>query len=139
MATWTLIKQQTCYLRKVTKLPDYWHNGVLHAGEETITWEPVTCHHEPFDTEEAELLPSGVKSRQARWLFTEYNFKTWDDSQTNNTSADKVCFENPETSGTRKPKVYEVWRKEEWTKIDGLELLDNTQHDYVVVEEGRLQ
>lgn len=139
MTTWTLIKKQTCYLRKVTKLPDYWYNGVKHAGEETVEWEPILCHYEPFNPEEVELLPNGVKSLQAKWLFTDYSFKTWDDAQTNNTTADKVSFENPETSGTRKPKIYEVWRKEEWTDIESFELLDTTEYDYVVVEEGRLK
>ncbi|ASV41633.1 hypothetical protein ICP12006E_083 [Vibrio phage ICP1_2006_E] len=139
MAQWKLIKEKVAYLKVETKLPATWHNGVLVQPPPTITYQSFPCLWEPFDPDEAELLPSGVKTTEAKWLFTEKLLKTWDDATTNSTKADIIYFADPSKATGKKPQAYEVWRAEEWIENDGFLLLDNTQHDYVVIKEGRLK
>ncbi|QXN60122.1 hypothetical protein KUA24_55 [Vibrio phage HNL01] len=137
MADWQLLGEMTAYKQVLTALPPYFNNGVQITPEPQISYVPIQGHWEPFQPEEAELLPSGTKSRDAYWFFSEVDLRTHDDVETNYGVADKIYFSDPRTS-RKKPSAYEVWRKEEWVDLPNFTLVDGTQHDYVVIKEGRI-
>ena len=137
MAEWTLMgNRQTVYKEVISKTPDWWDRSILKKGEETITYLPIVCNHEPFEREEAELTPSGVGSTDSRWLYTEEVLDTYLDFDSDSSLASKVYLTNPE-EGRKKPQAYVVYGKESWDATSGFEFI-STGYDYIIIREGKL-
>lgn len=136
MATWSLINKKTYFLEVKTRLPDYWEDGLMKKGDETVSYVEITGWDEPFDRQDTELLPSGVRSTDARWFYSEADLKTYLDYDDRAQYCDRVYLEDPRIIG-KKAKAYEVYGKEDYGASDNFSFLD-TAHDYVIVKEGKL-
>ncbi len=136
MAFTLLGDRQIAYKEVITKTPDWLDNGILKKGEEVITYESFECNHEPFEAEEAELTPSGVSSRDSRWLFTPELLKTYRDFESDSGLADRIYLSNPE-EGRRKPQAYTIYDKESWETTGSFTLVDSG-YDYIIIREGKL-
>lgn len=131
------LKGKTVYLETVTKLPDYWDNGIPKKGEETITYTAIpNCFDEPLDGDEGQLLPAGVLSRDTKWLYTGYKFKTYTDYDSDASLADKIYLSDP-TKGRKKPPAYVVMQSDEFEVNDDFDLISE-EHSYIIVREGKL-
>jgi hypothetical protein len=132
----TLLNGRTFYKEQVEKLDGYWDNGLYHEGEETITYPTFTGHYEPMTAEESELLPSGVKTSAAIWLYTAEELKTYSDYETDSSGkADIIYLHDPE-SGTRKARPYKVWESEVWETGDDFIMVDE-EHSYICIREDK--
>lgn len=135
-AEWTSLNKQVAYKEVITKLPDYWEDSLLKEGESTITYVEISCNHEKLGREDSEILPQGVRSTDARWLFTSERLNTHTDFETNVSKATKVYMSDPRNA-ISKPPAYVVWDVAEWEASSSFELIA-TEYDYIIIREGKL-
>lgn len=134
----TKVKNDTYYKEVIEREEGYWDNGVFHEGKETITYKPFGGLNEPFNPDESELLPAGVKSTEARWILTSELLRVAEDYEDEYNIPDKIYLRDPTKSGRNKPRCYEVWRKESWDANDSFKLIPSG-YDYIAIEEGKLK
>ena len=132
----TLLTGRTFYKEEVTQLEGYWDNGLFYEGEKTLTYPTFTGHWENVTSEESELLPKGVKTSTAIWLYTTEELKTYSDYETDSVEKADIIYLNDPTSGTRKARAYKVWESELWETGDEFSLIDE-ERSYICIREDK--
>ncbi|AUR89076.1 head-closure protein [Vibrio phage 1.121.O._10N.286.46.C4] len=132
-----LIKGSVVYVQDVATTEGYWHNGQYFKGEEATTYRAIpSCTVEPLTPEESELLPTGIKTYDTRWLYTAERLRTFRESNEDASRADVVYLSNPE-EGRARPQAYTVLHSEFWDGGDDFVFIDE-EHSYIIVKEGKL-
>lgn len=137
MSNFTMLQGQSVFKEVVTATDPYWDNGVYYEGDKVTTYQSLSdCFVEPMDAEESEYLPSGISLKDSRWLLCDHNLNTYRENNDDASLADTIYLSNPETG--RKKVAYKVFDKEEWLEDDGMELLDSSSYNFILVKEGKL-
>ncbi len=133
----TLMGNEVLYKQSITKLPDYFNNGIMHEGEETFTYPTFSGWTEPMDGEEAQMLANGASSKDTRWLFTEENLNTYQDFESDSSKASLVYLSNPE-EGRKKAVPYVVFDRQDWDVSSNFSLV-NKSFDYIIIRQDKLK
>ena len=133
----TMLSGQTVYREKVAQGEGYWLDGVYYQGEDVVNYEPLSgVFVEPFDREEAELLPTGIKTSDARWLLCDHVLDTYKKNNDDASYADKVYLRET-TTGT-KANCYVVMDLEEWDTYGDFTMIEGG-YNYIIIKESAIR
>lgn len=134
--SYEMLKGQAVYVEKQHEGEGYWKDGIHHKGSPTVGYETLQDNFiEPVDRGEVEALPSGIRTKDARWLLTDHPLNTYMENNENASYADKVYLSDP-TVGSKK-NAYIVYDNEDWSEDCGTEFFSGG-FNYLIVKEGKL-
>ena len=132
----TLLSGQTIYREKTHTGEGYWLDGVYYQGEQTVIYEPLSdVFVEPYDRQESEILPDGIRTNDARWVLCGHQLNTYRENNDNASFADRIYLRNPEVG--KKAQAYLVFDLEDWDTYGDMTMVDEG-YNYVIVKEGKV-
>ena len=124
--TFKLLQEMLLYKQVTTNDEDgYWEDGVYYEDSTpTVTYTEFEGDWEPVGSgEKTKVLPEGLMSSKAVWIYTSESLETATDLKGANFSeGDVVYLSDPTTDSTA--KAFDIFEEEPWHADGGFQLLE---------------
>lgn len=135
--TLKLMATPQVYKENKTETGGQFIDGKWVEGTITLTYTPIDGFVQPYTrSESSEALPSGVKSSESLYLYTNQSLVLHNDLPNNQAVGQIIYTEDPTTNPSA--TAYVAWDKEPWETNTNFKLIDQNYDKVILVRKEKI-